>query len=207
MTQRPTNAGTGSARGAGTARAVRLWHPGTQSRRDPLAQSGRRRRLLRDRRDPRSEAAGRCQPRRAQQPDRRCRIGRQRCRPRAQGSDRFQHRRRQLLGLRPAHPPPHSGNGNGAGRDGPVHAAPGADDPRHSRHLLRQCERSVRSAGRLFTPLTTLSPSCTLHPKPPRPSGSPAPTVPGSPPATTSAPAACWRCRRSTISARARPAR
>ena len=64
----------------------------------------------------------------------------------AQGSDRLQHGRRKLRRLRPAQPPPHGRNGNGAGRDGAVHAAPRADDPRHPRDLLRRGDgrRAIR---------------------------------------------------------------
>ena len=56
---------------------------------DQEREGRRRRRLLRDRGDPRAEAAGRCRPGQAGQPDRRCRLGRQRRRPRGQGSDRL----------------------------------------------------------------------------------------------------------------------
>ena len=83
----------------------------------------------------------------AGKPDRRCRVGRQRSGPRSQGSDRLQHGRRKLFGLWAAQSSTHGRDGNGDRRDGAVHAAPGADDPRHPRDLLRRGDRLRRSAG------------------------------------------------------------
>ncbi len=104
------------ARGAGAARRVRLRHSRAQPRRDPRREGGRRRRLLRDRGDPRAEAAGRRRAGQAGQP-RSSMPPRASAAPAAsQGSDRLQHGRRQLRRLRPAQPPPHGRDGDGAGR-------------------------------------------------------------------------------------------
>ena len=86
--------------------------------------------------------------------------------------------------------------------------APGADDPRHPRDLLR------RRRPAPCDPLEALRDAYADEPfvHVTRPAagdqvGERARTAPSSPPATTSAPAASSRCPRSTISARARRAR
>ena len=65
----------------------------------------------------------------------------------------LQHRRRGLHRLRAPGPPPHPRDRAGDGRPGPVHPAPGADEPGHPGHLLRP-------PGRRARPPTTPSRSC-----------------------------------------------
>ena len=59
-------------------------------------------------------------------------------------STTFCTRRRGLHRLRAARPPPHPGDGAGARRVRAVHPAPGPDEPRHPRHLLRPPDRHRR---------------------------------------------------------------
>ena len=74
---------------------------------------------------------------RARRRHRRRRLRRVGRRPRAEADHRVLHRRRGLHRLRPARPPPHARDRAGHRRAGAVHAAPGADEPGHPRHLLR----------------------------------------------------------------------
>ena len=104
------------------------------------AQGGRTRRharVLRDRRDVGARAARRGRGDRDERRDRRCRERRVGRRAQAQPREPVRHGRRQLHGVRVAEPPSHPRDGAGDRRPDPVHAAPGADEPRHPRHVLR----------------------------------------------------------------------
>ena len=80
---RPTSAGTAMRMRRPTcSREFVYGIPELNRDGDPRRKDGRGRRLLRDRRDPRAEAAGRCRPHQARQHHRRRRFGRQRCRAR-----------------------------------------------------------------------------------------------------------------------------
>ena len=138
-------------------------------------------------------------PDRSRHDHRRRRLGRQRRRQGAEGNQPFQQRRREYDRLRPARPPPHRRDGDGAGRQHPVHAASRADEPRHPRHLHRDGEGALRSAGGARARPMRTSPSSTSPSARLRPNGPWARTPSISPPATTSAPAGCSPSPRSTI--------
>ena len=78
-----------------------------------------------------------------------------RCRPAPQAEHDLLHRRRGLHRLRPARPPPHARDRAGHRRPGAVHAAPGADEPGHPRHLLRPPGRSRRPPTTCWRRCTT----------------------------------------------------
>ena len=124
-------------------------------------------------------------------------------RPGGDGHQRLLHRRRELRRLRPARPSPHAGDRAEPRGPGPVHAAPGADEPGHPGDLLRPADRrrgGHHSCG--------CSPSCAGRTRPSRSSSSStahrrrrprsAPTPPTSRCAMTSAPATSSPSRRST---------
>ena len=71
-----------------------------------------------------------------------------------------------------AQSPSHGRNGNGVGRNGAVHAPSRADDPRHSRHLLRRGDRAMPTRSRRCAPLMRTSRSSTSPPIRPRQNGS-----------------------------------
>ena len=135
----------------GAAGAGGLWPGRGLPARDQAGASGRQSRLLHDLRAAAARAAAQGQGDRSGRDRHRCEVGHDRRRPRRQGGDDLLRGVGGLPRLRRRPPSPHGRarpgilQGRGTRRDGDVHAAPRADEPRHPvDHLRARTARAER---------------------------------------------------------------